>query len=177
VLEPGYNPGQVPEDPQYRFDQTTFPGLESACASWDISTYAAFKAAGICGAEYDKDAGIVFEQGVTAVDPATDPSRVDISRKTLADFIGDSLTGVAKFQAKRQGTQRRREQMRASFEGFLETLVGRTVESYSISLADPKGQPTHVVRWDIAVDPIQSDDVIVFNLSVGPNAVELSQQG
>lgn len=175
VLEPGYNPGQVPEDPQYRFDQTTFPGLESACAAWDISTYAAFKAAGVCAAEYDKDAGVVFEQGVTAVDPATDPARTDISRKTLADFIGDSLTGIAKFQAKRQGTQRRREQMRASFEGFLDTLVGSTVESYSISLADPKSQPTHVVRWDIAVNPIQSDDVIVFNLSVGPNAVELSK--
>lgn len=173
-LTPGYNPGQMPEEQQLRFGATTFPGLEAAAATWDLGTYVAFKQAGVCGAEYDKDTGVCFEQGITAVDPATDPARVDISRKTLADFIGDSLTGIAKTQAKRQGTTPRRESMRASIEGFLDKLID-TVESYSVSLADPKSVPTHVVRWDIAVSPVQSDDVIVFNLSVGPNAVELSR--
>lgn len=175
VLTPGYNPGQLPEDPQFRFDATTFYGLESAASAWDISTYTAFKANGVCAAEFDKDTGIVFEQGITAVDPASDPSRTDISRKTLADFIGDSLAGFAKFGAKRQGTQKRREITRTSIEGFLDGLVGDTVEEYSVSLADPKSQPNHVVRWDLAVTPVQSDDVIVFNLSVGPNAVTLSR--
>lgn len=175
VLTPGYNPGQYPEEPQYRFDTTTFGGLEASAATWDIDTYAALKVAGVCGSEFDKDTGVGFEQGVTAVDPATDPSRVDISRKTLADFIGDSLSGIGKVQSKRQGTTQRREAMRASIQGFLDKLVGDTVESYTVTLADAASQPQHVARWDIAVSPVQSDDVIVFNLSVGPNAVELSR--
>ena len=89
-LPPGYNPGQYPEDPTDRWDPATFPGLEPAAQGWDLSTYAAFKAAGVNGVEFDSQTGIGFAEGVTAVDPSTDPSRVDISRKTLTDYVADS---------------------------------------------------------------------------------------
>ncbi len=172
-LTPGYNPGQLPEEAGLRYSPSIFLGLESAAASWDISTYKAFKAAGVCGAFFDAQNGITFEQGITAVDPSADPSRVDISRKTLADFIGDSCAAFLLPQAKRQGTVNRREQQRAAIEGFLDGLLGDTVQEFLVSLVD--GQATHVVRWDVSVTPIQSDDVILFNLSVGPNAVALSR--
>lgn len=172
-LTPGYNPGQLPEEAILRYSPSVFLGLETAAQGWDLSTYKAFKVAGVCAAFFDAQNGITFEQGVTAVDPASDPSRVDISRKTLADFIGDSCAQFLKVQAKRQGTTQRREMQRQAIEGFLEGLVGDTVEEYSVSLVE--GQATHVLRWDVAVTPVQSDDVILFNLSVGPNAVELSR--
>jgi hypothetical protein len=172
-LTPGYNPGQLPEEPVLRYSPSLFPGLETVAQSWDLTTYAAFKRAGICGAFFDAQNGVTFEQGVTSVDPSADPSRVDISRKTLADFIGDSCASFLLPQAKRQGTVARRERQRAAIEGFLDSLVGDTVEDYQVSLVD--GQATGVLRWDVAVTPVQSDDVILFNLSVGPNAVELSR--
>jgi hypothetical protein len=172
-LTPGYNPGQLPEESILRYSPSIFLGLETVAQAWDLSTYAAFKTAGVCAAFFDAQNGITFEQGVTAVDPASDPSRVDISRKTLADFIGDSLADFLRPMAKRQGTQRRREMQRQAIEGFLDQLVGDTVEEYELSLID--GQPTGLLRWDLAVSKIQSDDVILINLSVGPNAVELSR--
>ena len=172
-LTPGYNPGQLPEEPALRYSPSTFLGLESTAQAWDLTTYTAIKRAGVCGAFFDAQNGITFEQGVTSVDPSADPSRVDISRKTLADFIGDSCASFLLPQAKRQGTVNRRERQRQAIEGFLDGLVGDTVESYELSLVG--GQATGVLRWDVAVSPVQSDDVILFNLSVGPNAVELSR--
>jgi hypothetical protein len=173
ILTPGYNPGQLPEEAALRYSPAIFTGLESAAAAWDLTTYKAFKLAGVCGAFFDSQNGVTFEQGITAVDPAADPSRVDISRKTLADFIGDSCAAFLLPQAKRQGTVLRREMQRQAIEGFLEGLVGDTVEEFLVSLVD--GQAAHVVRWDVSVTPVQSDDVILFNLSVGPNAVALSR--
>lgn len=173
VLTPGYNPGQLPEEQALRYSPAIFTGLESAAQSWNKDTYAAFKTAGVCGAFFDSQNGITFEQGITSVDPTADPSRVDISRKTLADFIGDSCAAFLAPQAKRQGTVTRREMQREAIEGFMDGLVGDTVETYELSQV--KDQPTHVVRWDLAADPVQSDDVILLNLSVGPNAVKLSR--
>lgn len=173
ILTPGYNPGQLPEEAALRYSPAIFTGLESAAAAWDLTTYKAFKLAGVCGAFFDAQNGITFEQGITAVDPSADPSRVDISRKTLADFIGDSCAAFLLPQSKRQGTVLRREMQRQAIEGFLEGLVGDTVEEFLVSLVD--GQAAHVVRWDVSVTPVQSDDVILFNLSVGPNAVALSR--
>jgi hypothetical protein len=171
VLPPGYNPGQLPEDPALRWSPSIFVGLEAAAASWNEKTYEAFKAAGVCAAFFDAQDGITFEQGITSVDPAVDPSLVDLSRKTLEFHIGDSLAGFLKPKAKQQGTIRRREQQRLAMEGFLDTLVGDVVEEYEVSQV--KDQATHVLRWDIAVSHIQSDDTILINLSVGADAVKL----
>jgi hypothetical protein len=139
-------------------------GLEAAAASWNEKTYEAFKAAGVCAAFFDAQDGITFEQGITSVDPAVDPSLVDLSRKTLEFHIGDSLAGFLKPKAKQQGTIRRREQQRLAMEGFLDTLVGDVVEEYEVSQV--KDQATHVSH-------IQSDDTILINLSVGADAVKL----
>ncbi len=175
TLTPGYNPGQFPEDPALRFDTAIFNGLESVAATWDLTTYAAFKTAGVMASEYDADTGIVFEQGCTAVDPAVDPARVDVSRKTLADFVGDSLSGILKIQAKRQGTTKRHENTITTMEGFLEQLKDDTIEKYNVSFTKD-GLPTHVVMYTLAINPVQSDDVAIINLKVGPKSVELLKQ-
>lgn len=171
-LTPGYNPGQQPEETALQYPPSIFVGLEDSAQNWDLDTYAAFKAAGVCAAEFDAQQGITFEQGVTSVDPLVDPSRVDISRKTLADLIGDSLASALKVQAKRQGTNERRDMQREGIEGFLETLKGDTIETYEVTLVE---LAVHVIEWKIDVNPINSDDVIVLNLAVGPNAVSVSQ--
>lgn len=174
VLAPGSNPGQIPEDPDQRWDTTTFPGLEPIAQSWDVTTYAAFKTAGMCALEFDKDVGLGFEQGITTVDPAVDPKRTTISRRTLAGFIGDQCSGVAKPHVKRQGTNKRRDDLLMMFESFLESLKPETVTDFSVSWTTD-GQPRNVVRFDFAVQQTQSDDVILFNLAVGPNAITVSK--
>ena len=174
TLNPGYNPGQIPEDPTLRWDTTTFFGLGQVAAGWDINTYAAFKVAGVCGLEFDKDVGMGFEQGITTIDPTVDTTRTDVSRKTLVDYISDSLTNIAKVQTKRQGTTKRRDNLKDTFDGFITKLLGDTVAQFVTSYTTD-GQPVHVVRYDFNINPIQSDDVIVFNMRVGPNAVAVSK--
>ena len=148
--------------------------------SQQSALYAAFKVAGVAAGFYDKDQGITFEQGITAVDPATEPARATIARATLADFVGDSLSSFARAKAKRQATEARREALKDAIEGFLDTLIeenardAATVREYLVSLRTD-GLPAGVVEYLVAVTPIGSDDVIVFNLKVGANAVALSR--
>lgn len=180
VLPPGFNPGQLPEDPLYRYSPSVFRGLEPVAKAWDLPTYAAFKTAGVCAAFFDKDMGITFEQGVTSVDPASEPARTSLARRTLAGFVGDTLAGFARPRVKRQATEGRREALQDAIEGFLETLVeenageAATVREYLVTRRT-SGLPAGVVEYLVAVTPIGSDDVIVFNLKVGANAVALAR--
>jgi len=172
VLDPGENFGQLPENAIYRWDTTTFHGLGAIGRTWDLDTYAAFKQAGICAAEFDTEIGLVFEQAVTAVDPALDPTRVDVGRKTISDFISDSCVGVAKQQSKRLATDERVESLQDSFEGFLDTLVGTTVQSYSVT-AVRDAFPGHpeITLYEFAVKTTPALLDIVFNIHASPNEV------
>jgi hypothetical protein len=179
VLPPGYNPGQWPENPLFQLSPSVFVGLEDSALSWDIDTYAAFKAAGVCAAEFDSDTGIVFEQGVTTVDPAVEPNRKTIARRALAGFIGDSVSAFARPKAKRQGTETRRELLKDAISSFLDGLMapnGDTVKEYSVSISTD-GLPAGVVEYPIQVKMEQSDDVFLLNLSVGTNVTVKVQDG
>ncbi|HEU4411185.1 MAG TPA: hypothetical protein VFS43_38385 [Polyangiaceae bacterium] len=176
TLGPGLNPAQFPEDPALRFDATTFPGLEPAAASWDVITYAAFKAAGVTAALFTNATGVVFGDGVTSVDPLQDPSRVNVARRSLAGFIGDTCAELALVQVKRQATQRRVDNTRTAIEGFLDTLVeprGEVLSSYDVQ-ANP-GDAPGITEFTIAASQVSSADTILFNLKVGPNAVDLAR--
>lgn len=179
-LPPGFNPGQLPEDRLYRFSPSVFTGLETVAQTWDLPTYAAFKAAGVCAAFFDKENGITFEQGVTTVNPASQPARTSLARRVLAGFIGDTLSALARPRAKRQATEGRREALEDSINGFLDTLIeenardAATVREYLVTRRT-QGLPAGVIEYLVAVTPIGSDDVIVFNLKVGANAVALSR--
>lgn len=168
-LEPGLNFGQVPEEATLRWNTAIFTELEDEAKTWDVDTYAAFKAAGVCATTFDSSVGITFEQAVTSVDPETDPERVDVSRITLADNIGDSLSGAAKVEVKRQGTPRRKQRIKDLIE---QLLAGKTntVAAFDVSMTDIAD---NVTEYEVSVNKIGSMDAIVFNLSVGANAVEL----
>lgn len=180
TLPPGFNPGQLPEETSFRFPTAIFRGLGSEAKKWTVDTYAAFKAAGVSAGFFDAATGITFEQGLTTVDPATDEARSTIARRTLAGSIGDSLAAFALPTAKRQGTDARREALKDSIEGYLDRLLepaardAATVREYLVSFRT-SGLPAGVVEYLVAVTPIGSDDVIVFNLKVGANAVALSR--
>lgn len=174
-LPPGYNPGQLPEDPALRWSATDFPALETVAQSWDIDTYAAFKAAGVCAAEIDLDVGLTFEQGVTAVDPAVDPSITSIGRRTLEGYIGDQFSLLAKPQAKRQGTQLRRDNLATQFEGILDQLIPDTIKAYNPIVPTDDGMPVNTVQYPVVAKMQQSDDVIVIPLTVGPTAAVVSR--
>ena len=115
-----------------------------------------------------------FLTRMATIDPTVDTTRTDVSRKTLVDYISDSLTNIAKVQTKRQGTTKRRDNLKDTFDGFITKLLGDTVAQFVTSYTTD-GQPVHVVRYDFSINPIQSDDVIVFNMRVGPNAVAVSK--
>jgi hypothetical protein len=175
-LGAGLNPAQLPEDDDLVLDQTTFPGLEPAASTWDIETYKAFKAAGVCGAVFDSSGGIVFGDGVTAVDPLSEPARVNVARRSLAGLIGDTCSELAGKEVKRQATERRIENTRTSIESFLDGLVpplGEVLEEYDIQ-AGP-GDAPGITEFTIAASQLSSQDTILFNLRVGPNAVSLSR--
>jgi hypothetical protein len=88
-LPPEENPGQ----------QTAFLGavlsLESSpnAQDYDINTYIAFKAAGIC-APIIEDGIAGFQSGVTSVDPSQHPAQAPIATRRMADFIQDSLANA-----------------------------------------------------------------------------------
>jgi hypothetical protein len=175
-LGAGLNPAQCPENDDLLFDQTTFPGLETAAKGWDIETYKAFKAAGVCAALFDSSTGMLFGDGVTSVDPLTDPSRVSVSRRSLAGLIGDTCSELAGKEVKRQQTDRRIENTVTAIEGFLDGLkepAGETVRAYEI--LTNAGDVAGVTEFTLSVEPIGSQDTIVFNLRVGQGAVTLSR--
>lgn len=176
VLGAGQNPAQHPVNEDYRFDQTTFPGLELAAATWDLNTYAAFKAAGVMAAQFDSTTGVIFGDGVTTVDPAVDPARVNVSRDSLAGLIGDTCADFAGIQVKRQATPERIDDTRTSIEGFLDTLKpprGEVISDYLIGTN--AGDTPGITEFTIAASQVSSMDTILFNLKVGPNAVALTR--
>lgn len=175
-LGAGLNPAQYPENSALRFSQTTFPGLEAAASTWDVETYKAFKAAGVCGAQFDSSTGLVFGDGVTSVDPLAEPTRVNISRRSLAGVIGDTCAGFAGVQVKRQATPDRIDDIRTGIEGFLRSLVpptGQVVEEFNVS-SNP-GDAPGITEFTVAASQLASMDTILFNLKVAPGAAELTR--
>lgn len=174
-LGAGLNPAQFPEESALRFDQTTFPGLEASTASWDIETYKAFKAGGVCAALFDSTTGVVFGDGVTSVDPLVDPARVNVSRRSLAGIIGDTCSELAGVQVKRQATQTRIDNTTTAINGFLGQLVppqGEQLEGFSVT-SNP-GDAPGITEFTISAKQIASMDTILFNLRVG-TTVELQR--
>lgn len=172
-LSPGYNPGQLPEDSTLQWGSGFVLGVETVAKGWTIDTYAAFKTAGVCAVQYS-DGQLTFEQGLTTVDPSADPSRTTIARATLAGYIGDSLAAFAIKDSKRQGTQKRIERTKIAAESFLDQLkapLGDTIDAYTFTPV--ASGISNVRQYNVAVQPTQSDDVIIFSMTVGAGAIQV----
>lgn len=166
VLKPGENPGQIPEEEKFRWAPTFVTGLDSEASTWDVDTYAALNAAGVCASVFDSVLGGSFEQGVTTVDPVTDPIDVTIQRVTFEGFFGNYLADSNKKDAKKQPTDQRVKRRLLAIESFLDQYVGKTVKSYGPIQKQDSGIE-HVGLYDCPVYVLGSEDVIMFNVNVG----------
>jgi len=124
-LNPEEDPGQT----------TTFTsavvGLESGAniqganggVGFQMPDYIAFKAAGICAPRMD-DGVLIFQSGVTSVDPLVNPNLTDINRRRIADFIQDSVAISMKEFGKKLSTSKRRTAIVTEIRTFLVNLAG-----------------------------------------------------
>ena len=165
VLKPGENPGQLPDEEKFRWSPTFVIGLDDEASTWDVDSYAALKEAGACGSLFDSVLGGSFEQGITTVDPVTDPVDVTIQRVTFEGYFGKYLADSNKKDAKKQPVAKRVARRLLAIESFLEQYLGTVVESYG-PIAKQDSGIEHVGLYDCPVKILQSEDVIMFNVNV-----------
>lgn len=158
-------------------------GLESGAnvQGFDITTYTAFKAAGICAIIMDN--GVAgFQSGVTSVDPLVNPNLVNIKRRRMADFLQDSMAISLKEFGKKLGTSKRKNAIRTEINLFLNGLAGggssaaagnpnnedsQRIDSYGVAPGNDNGTPTNLYRLIVAVKLLDSLDSIVLQTTIG----------
>lgn len=92
-------------------------GTSEIAADYDIETYTAFRAAGICAPRTDSFAsGLFFQSGVTS---SLEDGRTEIQRRNMADFVQDSLAILALPYSKRNPTV----QVTSAFVGDCESFM------------------------------------------------------
>lgn len=171
-LNPEENPGQL----------TDFLGavvsLErgSNIQGFDIDTYRALKAAGICAPRID-EGSVFFQSGVTSVSPATFPALAPINRRGMADYIQDSLAfGPLMQHTKRLMTRARRRAIVTAIREFLRQLLSPENDDLqriaAFATDERKGNTSTsikagIFRVRIAVTLVPSLDVLVLDTVVG----------
>ena len=128
---------------------TNIVSLESgAPTGLSMDDYIAFKAAGIVALRMD-DGEAVFQSGVTSVDPLVQSSQTDIERRTLADFIEDSMAVLAAPYSKKKMTAAAKAAVLDAWKNFLDPLLGdadgnnQVLDSYSLI---PKSTPAMLAQ-------------------------------
>lgn len=173
-LPPEENPAQ----------ETGFMGgalaIESSpnAAGFDINSYIAFKAAGICAPIVD-DGQAGFQSGVTSVDPSIYSSLAPIARRRMADFIQDSLANSGKKHVKKLSRVARRIAVRNETRQFLRALIGANPNQQRIAgfTVDDKSGNTGatiaagVYRLITSVRTISSIDALVFETTIGNTVI------
>ena len=163
------------EDPA---QQTDFLGAALALESspnaqgFDINTYIAFKAAGICAPIVD-DGIAGFQSGVTSVDPLQFPALTDINRRRMADFIQDSLAVAMKPNVKKLNKVARRIAVRSAIRQFMKGLIdpnnqriaGFTVDDKTGNTGDTLAAGLY--RIIVAARTISSLKDIVLQTTIG----------
>lgn len=143
--------------------------------------YVDFQAKGIAALRYSSPNGWEIESDVSSVDPAADPARADNNRRYFADFLIDSLYGVAAPFKDRLNTTRERDTLEDQLNGFLDTLVsatqpersrleGKSVKYDSTPDQEAQGLPIYNVRAKMYA-LMKS---IVLLIEAGPN-VKITQ--
>lgn len=166
-LPPEENPGQL----------TTFTGgaigLEAGnpdVQSMDINDYKAFRASGICAPRMDGGT-MVFQSGVTSVDPSVQPGLRNIARQRMDDFITDSEARSLKNFGKKLSTRSRRAQIVGLMRGFLKGLQdAQRIEDFSLDLKSgntPETLALGIFRVKQLVRTVPSLDAIVIDSTIG----------
>lgn len=170
-ISPEENPGQ----------ETTFTaevnGIESGAnvQGFDMADYIAFKAAGICAIRVDSGK-VIFQSGVTSVDPLTYPNLVNIARRRMADFIQDTLARRGRGYGKKLNTFARRKALAGEIRLWLRGLLSpnkpedQRIDGFTV---DEKSGNTDVsigkgiYRIIVKVRTLSSLDAIVLDTTIG----------
>jgi len=179
-LPPEENPGQLTAF------MSALLGLEANNAdiqNLEMSDYEAFKAAGICALRMD-EGNMIFQSGVTSVDPATYPTLVNIARRRMADYIQDSLAiGLRPF-TKKLSTRSRRASVIGVIEAFLGGLQSKSnqenqrIDSYLTNYKDGNTAQTLALglfRAIIKVRTLPSLNVIVLDTQIGEGVLTITE--
>ncbi len=174
-LPPEENPGQ----------ETAFAlgaiSLESSpnAKGFNINDYIAFKAAGIAAPRFDNGV-MIFQSGVTSVDPLVKPNRVTIARRRMSYFIQDTIAIRAKAFSKKLNTFARRRAFVGEVQQFLDDLVSannpsaQRIDGYSIDFTTANTPATlarGMFRVIINVRTLSSLDSIVIETNIGESVV------
>jgi hypothetical protein len=179
-LPPEENPGQ----------ETSFTGgtigLESSpnAQGLQIGDYIAGKAAGVAMLRVDSNGIVIFQSGITSVNPLVYPSLVRISRRRMADFIQDSIALIASSYGKKLNTAARRNALTGEIRSFLDQLLslnnpgsqriaGYVVDPVSGNTPTTLGMGMFVII--VAVQTLSSLDSIVIQTTIG-DQVDVSEQ-
>jgi hypothetical protein len=93
---------------------TGFPMLQA--------DYINFRAFGMAVLRKDQATGFEFQSGVTSVNPTSEPTKTEIKRQRMADFINDSLSVIASRYTKTLATRERRDAILGEYNRFLADL-------------------------------------------------------
>jgi hypothetical protein len=173
------------EDPGQSTSFTSFViGLESYWKGkkLDINDYILFKKSGVAAPRMDGGT-CVLQSGVTSVDPAVNPSLVNINRRRIADEIEDTLGQRGKAFGKKLSTKARRNAMLSETKQYMESLLSRTqpdrqrIVGYTLTVKGntPESLAKGLYFIDLKVRSLASLKAIVFSITVG-ESVEVEEQ-
>lgn len=186
VLPPENNPGQSTSE---FFDGGLINGyirkLEDGLVTvgqptrFDLDNYIGFKAAGIAALRYSNEIEEwVFQSGVTSVNATQEPSRTAINRRHIADFLEDSMAGIAMRYAKKPRTTDRLNALIGDITGFLELMLSaadtakQRISDYSIDTKSgntPQLQGSGITVIIVKVRTLDDLNQIVLQVTAGPN--------
>lgn len=174
-LPPEENPGQ----------ETPFAAgvnsLETSgvATALEITDYQNLKAAGIAGLRVDNGV-VVFQSGVTSVDPAIFPNLKNIARRRMADFIQDTLARRLKGFGKRLSTNARRKAITSEIRQFMGGLLSvsnpdsQRIAGFSLNDKDGNTATTlaqGLYRLILKTRTLASLDSIVLETTIGESVV------
>jgi hypothetical protein len=180
-LPPEDNPGQL----------TAFTGAAIALepnvnggVALALQDYINFKANGICAAKFSYGT-LIFQSGVTSVNPANYPQLAPIHRRRMADFIQDSLATALDPYSKQLMTLALQQALTVMVRGFLlgllsptnlnqQRIAGFFLDTKTPNLAPPGGvSPTSlgIFRMLILVTTSPTMDDIALDTQIGDDVV------
>lgn len=138
--------------------------------------YTNLRAAGVSTLYRDNTVGWQFQDGVTAANSASFPTRVPIKRRRMADLIQDTLAQLAGPYNKLPATTDRRDSFNSEIITFLDGLLSPNLpaaQRINAYLVDEKGGNTQPLNsqgifvTNVYVQLLPTMDYIVFVTQIG----------
>lgn len=147
--------------------------------------YIDLQAGGVCGIQKDRTAGWWFSNGVTAVSPLAQPTRVPIKRRRMADLVQATLAQIAAPYLKMPATTERVDVFLGEMAAFLDSLKSerdparQRIVDYSIdgtSGNTPQLTALGIFTFKIYVQLLPSMDDIILDGAIGETVTIPIQQ-